>query len=50
MNYLLYFLNWSANESRPSLVAQPVTGEKRVEGVALDDGVGRTRRIKKIRQ
>jgi len=50
MYILFFFLNWSVNESRPSFVAQPMTGEKCVEGVALDDAVGRTRGIKKFRQ
>jgi hypothetical protein len=45
---VLFF--FSANESRPSFVARPVTGEKYVKGVTLDDEMGRrTRRIHKFR-
>jgi hypothetical protein len=29
--------NWSANESGPSFVPRPITGEKCVEGVTLDN-------------
>jgi hypothetical protein len=38
------FFNWSANESRPSFVARPITGEKYVKGVTLDDDMGRRKR------
>jgi len=51
MNYIhAFFFNWSANESRPSFVAQPVTGLKCVDDVTLDDGGRRKRGIKKFRQ
>jgi hypothetical protein len=44
------FFNWSANESRPSFVTRPISGEKCVEGVTLDDEIGRrTMGIQKFR-
>ena len=33
--------NWSAEESRPPFVARPITGEKFVEDVTLENEMGR---------
>jgi hypothetical protein len=42
-------LNWSANESRPSFVAQPIRGAKSFQGFTLADEMNRkTRGIKNI--